>query len=341
MNKIGGEFQIDPQLLRGNQQYSEPLWSSGRSAFQYILQHIVKRVGKGTVYLPDYICESVIEAVRNVGMLYQFYPLNDSLKIDTTWLINSHFKSNDAIVVINYFGLLDLFDSIRQIREIAPMVTIVEDDVQAYWEFLNESDADYKFTSLRKTFPVPDGALIKSKYVLSLSKLLPSATFSDKKIVGGLLKEFGVEDSLYLKYFDMGEELLNKTTQVEKASEYTSMIMGNLDLSNYQEKRKENTLTIIDECKKADLPLLIPYEKKSTALFVPILVNDRDRVRRTLFKQGIFLPVHWPVYSEHMLGKGRELYSAELSIIVDHRYNTEDMKRIVRAIKEAQRFVNV
>lgn len=337
MNKIGGEFQIIPESLAFNDKFSKPLWSSGRSALRAILDHTFQRVGKGTVYIPDYICESVLNAVTSLDLSYKIYPLNDNLSIDLPWLDQQSFTNSDALIIVNYFGLLELSDSIKSIKEKFPQVTIIEDNVQAYWEQLKASDADYSFTSLRKTFPVPDGAVVRSKYEMSGPKNLPIAKFSEKKVVGGLLKEMGVEDSLYLSYFEQGEDLLDGSKLTEQASSYAADIMGNCDIKKIEMQRKRNARTVVDECEKVEIDLLLPYSEIKTPLFIPILIDNRDAIRKGLFKEGIFLPIHWPVKKEHCLTKGYSLSKKELSIVIDHRYTSSDMQRVIQTISKIQR----
>lgn len=48
-----------------------------------------------------------------------------------------------------------------------------------------------------------------------------------------------------------------------------------------------------------------------------------------MFANGIFTPIHWPYISEAMNGKYNTIYSDELSLICDQRYNLSDMDRIL------------
>ena len=54
-------------------------------------------------------------------------------------------------------------------RSLSKNTIIIEDDVQAFYEFQKkELMADYKFTSLRKTFACPDGGLVKTYNELAI-----------------------------------------------------------------------------------------------------------------------------------------------------------------------------
>ena len=85
---IGGEFDVDfqnLQYIKSDNGCMEDVYkySSGRSALYYIFLDIQRRYGITTVYLPDYLCSSVVVAAEKSGMNFIFYPLNNQLEIDS------------------------------------------------------------------------------------------------------------------------------------------------------------------------------------------------------------------------------------------------------------------
>ena len=70
-------------------------------------------------------------------------------------------------------------------------------------------------------------------------------------------------------------------------------------------------------------------------MFVPIWLENRDKVRKAMFAHNIFLPVHWPIEKCSDRLKSGALYAKhELSIIVDHRYDDQDMNRILDILEK-------
>jgi hypothetical protein len=69
-------------------------------------------------------------------------------------------------------------------------------------------------------------------------------------------------------------------------------------------------------------------------LGLPLRVRDRDRVRRALAEERIYLPVHWP--RPDALGGGfpgaRALVDSALTLVVDGRYGERDMERLAAAL---------
>ena len=65
-------------------------------------------------------------------------------------------------------------------------------------------------------------------------------------------------------------------------------------------------------------------------LFVPVLLENRDKVRKHLTENKIYCPVHWPKPE----GADSNIYDMELSLICDQRYGVNDMERIVSVLSE-------
>lgn len=140
-----------------------------------------------------------------------FYTLNDQLEIDTE---KFPLKDNEkaSVLLINYFGLKDLLSQMMFVRSISKEAVIIEDDVQAFYEFRHPTlTADYKFTSLRKTFACPDGGLVKT--VNELPLIEKDNKFHQFKLAGSILKSFRkpeyYDDDVYLHLFEKGESYID------------------------------------------------------------------------------------------------------------------------------------
>ena len=90
---IGGEFDID-QSFWGNKSNSSFIqvkshytYSSGRAALYHILKSCQSFLSADIVYLPDYLCSTIIDSVEQAGMAYDFYSINN-LKVSYSDLQN-------------------------------------------------------------------------------------------------------------------------------------------------------------------------------------------------------------------------------------------------------------
>ena len=136
---IGGEFPIAvTDILNADVRKAQLTdvyaYSSGRAALYQILKFLQREKSVKRVLLPDYLCGSVLVPIKALGLDFEFYPINDELKLEAT-KFSKKYQKDDVILIINYFGLQDLTDSITTVRSLDEKAIIIEDDVQAYYEF--------------------------------------------------------------------------------------------------------------------------------------------------------------------------------------------------------------
>lgn len=326
---IGGEFEIDP-CRKGS--FSEMpdtyCYASGRSA----LYHILRSVKVKCVWLPDYLCISVVEAVKKSGIKYLFYELDSNLDPKFETLSPDEF---DAVLLIDYFGLKDLRPVENKIASIYPYTVIIEDDVQALFDFCKPINpfVHFRFTSLRKSLPVPDGGLVNTKHrILTASQ--PN-TFSQYKLRAGNLKynrTDGCDDSEYLSLFEKGEDLIDENYGSIMSAESKSLFAA-CNISEFQLQRNRNAECLLNGLAEIGVKSVIPVQEGKTPLFIPIYLDERNEVRKAMFQHNIFCPVHWPL-DGMPVKKGAEMAEHELSLIVDQRYTADDMNRILNILAD-------
>ena len=336
---IGGEFEIDLQQhyqVRNALPEGVVTYASGRSALYNILAYLKEKSGIKSVLFPDYLCESVYQMAEKNQMGIEFYALDEQLN-PVFKDIENKYDATKAVLLINYFGLKDCKTMVEQLRGIHHGMVILLDNVQAPYEMLNETDADYTFSSFRKAFPVADGS-----WVISKNKTLPQYDrvneFAQYKIAASYLKvvrdQHLFKDEVYLDLFYKGEVKIDDDYQTDM-TQLSKDILANMEWNRWAILRKRNAEIIIKGLKVFGISSIVPLQENTVPLFIPIRIENRDKVRKAMFANNIFLPVHWPVEGEYKnrLNRGSDLAAHELSIIVDQRYSMSDMKRILSIIE--------
>lgn len=338
---IGGEFDVDLQSLKYSHSGNVCLdglykYSSGRSALYHILLDVKKRNNISKILLPDYLCYSVVIAAEKADVEVIFYPLNDKLELDEQHFANLY-EEKCAVLLINYFGLQDLQIQVAYVRSLNKDAVIIEDDVQGFYEFQKELiGVDYKFTSLRKTFACPDGGLVKTE------NLLPEVNtvnkFHQYKLAGSILKSLRkpeyYDDAVYLSMFEKGESMIDDEI-AEGMSDMAVDIITKTDIDRLAYIRRRNAKFICDGLESLGLNTILPVTEDKIPLFVPIYLEDRNKVRKYMFQHNCFCPVHWPLEGMNVK-KGTEMAEHELSIIVDQRYTNADMEYILDLIAKSK-----
>ena len=334
---IGGEFQIAvTDILNAvNRHLESPdvyAYSSGRAALYQILKYLKQEKHVSSVLLPDYLCSSILVSVQALGLEYFFYPIDDNLELGGARFAELY-RNGSAVLLINYFGLKDLTTQIQTIREVDEDSIIIEDDVQAYYEFIKPlGDVDFKFTSLRKTFAVPDGGLVKTKY--HLPKVESPNTFGQYKTAAALLKsmrEGNFNDNIYLEMFEKGESLIDEEIECGM-SRIAEKLYYFVNDEHVKVRRLNNARYMLEEFEKIGIKSILPLNDGHVPLFIPIALDNRDAVRKAMFQKEIYCPVHWP-FEGLDLQRGKIMEEKELSIIIDQRYGRKEMDDILTTLK--------
>ena len=285
--------------------------------------------------MPDYLYSSIVIAAEKADVEVVFYPLNDKLELDEKHFANLY-EEKCAVLLINYFGLQDLQNQVAYVRSLNKDAVIIEDDVQGFYEFQKELiGVDYKFTSLRKTFACPDGGLVKTE------NLLPEVNtvnkFHQYKLAGSILKSLRkpeyYDDAVYLSMFEKGESMIDDEI-AEGMSDMAVDIITKTDIDRLAYIRRRNAKFICDGLESLGLNTILPVTEDKIPLFVPIYLDDRNKVRKYMFQHNCFCPVHWPLEGMNVK-KGAEMAEHELSIIVDQRYTNADMEYILDLIAKS------
>ncbi len=336
VKKVGGEFAIDPSTLNLFANYTPKqdliMYSSGRSALMVIL-HYVGKLKRKTIHVPYYICPSVIDTCKKTGFLIKFYELKeDNFLFPLDYLPNVKFE--ESILTVNYFGFTDDNIIIKTIKSIRPDIFTISDQVQSFWT-LYSSKADFSFTSLRKHFAIPDGALIHTNVeIFTQDKDLKASNSYNKKLLGSIFKFLELDDELYLKFFKEGEVELAKEEEPTQSSIISKYLFEKIiNIENIARKRKENNKLIYEMGKMKGINFIFPYNESTIPLNVPILVKNRNDVRNRLAQNNIFLPVHWPLTDYNSISEISRLMAINsLSLLVDQRISANDIERQIECL---------
>ncbi len=335
-NKIGGEFEISPEYVRDSAIYiikqNKVLFSSGRSALMSILETI-KASGCFTIYIPFYICSSVVSACRHAGFKTKFYELDRDFLVPISLL--DEVGIGESVLSVNYFGLVDDNPRISNIKSRRSDIIIISDHVQSFWT-CKSSKADFSFTSLRKQIATPDGALVYQKGQLFQSnKTLRENVFFQSKLRGAISKYNKEVDSVFLNFFEEGERILDNDKNITRASCEGHFLFENINYESIIKQRKNNYKTIYELGRELKIDFVFEFSSNKIPLCVPIRLKNRDKVRKGLMQKGIYLPIHWPIADYNQTSNlAKDMCLHELSLVIDQRYTKEDMIREIEVINK-------
>lgn len=313
--EIGGYFELED--LAGKEYYPELYKVNlGRTALLWLLES--RRYSK--IYLPVFLCESVVEACEQHGIHIERYRMDAELNI---LLPQNKMKEKECLYLVNYYGQLT-DEKILQYKE--KYGNIIVDHTHAFFQKpLKGIDTLY---SCRKFWGVSDGAYLATDAVLSMDKPLDRSNKRMEHILGRYEENAGA-------YYQ--EMLQNAASydrmEIRRMSRLTENLLGAIDYEAGKNRREENYSILSEELPSESVfvrvtpegPFVYPYHHK-----------DGLNLRRRLAEHRIFVPTYWKNILEECDKNSLEYkWAAEiLPLPCDQRYGKEEMKYMAALIRE-------
>lgn len=348
INEIGSEFWSDDWDKCNNnffQQNSErKFFLSGRTALDYIIKDAKTEWCLDTIYLPSYCCHTMIDPFFTNGIAVKFYNILVNEKGGITYDI-PNIASGEALYIIKYFGYVNHYPAaVREAMENGRL--IIEDETHSCFSNTNSFFADYTFISFRKWIylsGVASACKNKSKFLIPVmdkvnDRYVSMRNESAMQKRDFILNEIGNKEK-FLRGFNESEKILETDYQSYSPDAEALEKLKTFNIETMKKKRRTNAAVLLKGLKEIEgiQPIFKTLTSDDCPLFVPVMVSDckRNELRNHLINKEIYCPVHWPLSQLHdgISKDAHKLYGEELSLICDQRYETADMKRIIKEIK--------
>jgi hypothetical protein len=340
--EVGSEFHWDDGVLvdacgAAEEWLPAPhvLFASGSGA----LTTLLRQVRPVRLHVPTYFCMGVVASLAAHADLgwYRELPDGTGPHLDTL-----DARPGDAVLVNNLFG--------RGYREPwdtwsadHPQVTVIEDHTHdPLSDWARASTAAYCVASLRKTLPVPDGALLWSPR----SEPLPAPAGSGDDPAASLKLTAMVLKAAWLSGRDVDKPAFRALQQAGElglrdcaapASAFTRAVLPRLDVWRLRSVRAENARALVKSLEPGWHPLdhgppdAVPFN-------VQLVCGSeaaRDALLAHLARERIFAPVHWRQPATELWSgdaDAADYASRILTVPVDHRYSTADVQRVAEVL---------
>lgn len=299
VKEIGGYFELDP----GGGRTPLPngvLLNSGRNA----LRHIVRQLKIKSIWVPEYTCPVVWDALRAEKCELRFY----SIGLDM--LPTEEMSKNDFILYTNYFGCCGA--KVDQLASEHP--NLIVDCAQAY-HALPKGRAS--FSSPRKFFGVSDGGIAFG--VEDAAYEQDDSSARQRHLI--VRKEKGASAGYPL--FQAAEESLIDAP-ICAMSAATAAALRKFDVETAAQKRRENFAFLRERLQTSfsfaladdDVPMVYPY------------VTEDATLRSRLIAQKIYVAKYWPGLSP----AANVLAERITPLPIDQRYGEDDIRGILEKI---------
>ena len=328
------EFELLSKSKRDVSKLSLNYFYTGRNAFVAVMNDIMSRQKYNSIWLPKYYCDTVIKLFQNNYNNIRFYdidPFSFNVEID----VIAFASPNDIVILNNFWGL----SSFKDYNDIL-LPIIIEDHSHGWLSKASlNSKADYCICSLRKTLPIPLGAI---------------AWCTNRNFIPKY-DELEVEIDQSYQYFETSFRLKREFLQSNLKSkedflELSSKAENLLNLSKKVSKPKDSHITLWKKYLEFDTNIIkkrnLDYMQRSleiTNKFKVVKRNDYipfglllafknesnfNSLKKWLISHSTY-PAHlWP----GMKNSGE--WKFLLNIHIDFRYNIEDMCYLVEKINK-------
>jgi hypothetical protein len=286
------------------------------------IYHSCKLYGVSKLYLPYYVCPSVVEFLSKHDIQLFFYSINE--------LFTPQLTTNDedsAVLVVNYFGIFSK-DFITKISE--NYVHVIIDNSQAFYSLPIENCINVY--SPRKFFGVPDGcyvlSLFSDKSYLEYSQDLSSHT------AGFLFKRIEIGCSAAYAERMLNEERIEQS-DVLRMSVLTQSILSGIDYETIRVKRLNNfniAHTLFES-----INLINPtqfFNSDCVPMVYPLVIRKADLVDQ-LAKQHIYTGRWWKHVLRRVESDSFEAFMSEymIPVPIDQRYGVCELRIIAETIQ--------
>lgn len=313
MKEYGGYIEFES--CRGKMLHEEAIaLNCGRNALAYLCE--TRKIKK--LYLPYFLCSSVSDLCKKIGVDYERYNINESFEP-----VFDHVLGEDEwLYVVNFYGQ---FDNNRLNEWKKKYGHVVVDNAQSYFQ-MPVKNVDTIYTC-RKYFGVADGAFLYTN--TKLNRDIPQdVSFERMHFLLGRFERSANE--FYSEY--VANNKLFAGEPVKKMSKLTDNLLHGIDYEMIA-RRRQNNFDFLN----TELQDINELKLKSVfgAFMYPLLIRNGSVVRKKLQKEKIYIPTLWPNILEECPKDSLEYhYAADiLPIPVDQRYELANMKFLVEEIK--------
>lgn len=336
--------------------YNQKIYTNnGRTASVYAFNHCREKMKGKKVLLPDYLCLSVISALKAAEAEYDFYHINKDLTIDIDSMEKAITQDTGMIYFIHYFSVPQpkaVTDKIKVLAKTHSLL-IMEDITQALFSRDKErmGFGDYIVGSTRKWYPMTDGGIVAVRNGLD-GKSLPLMQPYDESVykellISSLRTYYDTHpDAMKQLYLDREAEAnagRYKDLTPREMTDESKYIFFGTDTAGLMARRCENYSYLYDRLKSLPEITIASSEQAGNGEYVPfgftLLAKDRkdrDRMYGYLVDNGIIPEIQWKLPVEYYTpGKAAmELSERNLMIQCDQRYCIRDMAYVCEKVEE-------
>lgn len=224
-------------------------FSHARTAFKYGLLHLGFKPGDN-ILIPDYICDVLLHPLKEIGVHYKYYSIND--KFEPIWnkIENCIDNSTKGLLMVHYFGQPQDIVSFQSFCK-KHKLKLIEDNAHGFGGICNGQSlgtfGDIGITSIYKNINVISGGVLYlkneklnsnielKKIPISINQKLKVNALKLPVNLTGLLKKLFLKRPNYEDLYSLKESPISDYM----IDEYSKKIIEYIDMDKFHNYRKD------------------------------------------------------------------------------------------------------
>ena len=303
---------------------------------------------KKKIYLPAYICDTVVYLLEEYQIDYKFYKINENLTPDI-YDIKQMDTSNSIFLLVNFFGFNMMTNDLKKLL-IKNNMALIQDYAHSIFIDIEKNISsiygDAFVFGLRKIFPLENGALL---YLNNINYFEPKIIYKNQGLIRNKYKMILLSIMNQFLNIKFDKKIFDKNDLVKhpknyyyfnyfyKISSMSKKILNSLNVKNIFEKRRNNYQYLYNYLSKNPY-VYIPETLKLTNNFtVPWELNfyykNSQKLISYLLKNNIsvsyFPELHPSVLNNNIFTLENKLLQKSINLPVHQDIKFKDIKKII------------
>jgi hypothetical protein len=320
-NPIGGYFALELGVSARTMPWSKNAvgYQSARAAIAAILL----AANAKTVWVPNYVCAAVNDALEYVNVKVRRYNLAADLGVP----LDVQLADSDWLICIDYFGICD--GTVRNALERFGADKVLVDASQSL--FYPPRENGTTIYSPRKFVGIPDGG-----WLISPLAVAPQQNADETASIfrsQHLLSRLGGAVGVGYQQFKQAEASLVSCAP-KAMSDFTQALLASIDMVHVATRRRSNYLRMAEAFSAHNLQVAALAEN-DVPLCCPLLNVNADILRQHLTLQKIYTPIYWDdaaIPADDAIARCLRDYTVFLPC--DQRYTDNEIGRVIHTVIE-------
>lgn len=310
--------------------------------------------GKSNIWLPAYICDTVVIILREYSVNCKYYKVTEDLKPDFEALEKEDIRPNDFFLLVHYFGF-----SISQKEALdfckRKKLFLIEDCAHSIVRNIGKSiigtQGDAGIFGLRKALPIPNGGIL---YLKEGGFVLPKTLFTYPSEYRGMLK-------MILQWFfqkigiswNAKHNFVNKSNYPtmpknyyfincrESIGKWSEKIINATNLTEVANSRRENFQFLFDNLSAVEsikIPTSLNLDDQEIVPWIFFFYhNESERIINMLIKNGVtastFPTLPLDVFNNPDWSTENTMYRKGITLPIHQDVTKIKMQKMVNLIK--------